>query len=118
MELATRPRFVRLFADEGSVALPLIQRAAPRTKDRDFATRVLSAFDLPATVAPGAGGTLSIREIEVLNLIAAGASNQEAARKLFISPSTVKKHLENIYAKLAVGGRTQAIARAREMKLL
>ena len=61
---------------------------------------------------------LSEREIEVLRLIASGASNQEAGRKLFIAASTVKKHLENIYAKLAVGGRVEAIARAREMGML
>lgn len=115
LELASRPRFVRLFADEGSAALPLIERALPRLKDREFATQLLGAFDVRKPVS--AEG-LSEREVEVLALIAAGASNQDAARKLFISPSTVKKHLENIYAKLGVGGRTQAVARARELRLL
>jgi ATP/maltotriose-dependent transcriptional regulator MalT len=114
LELAAAPRYVRVFADEGAEALPLIQRAAARMKDRDFATRVLSAFDVRTTVSD----VLSQREVEVLRLIASGASNQDAAQKLFISPKTVKKHLDNIYAKLNVSGRTQAVARARELNLL
>jgi LuxR family maltose regulon positive regulatory protein len=61
---------------------------------------------------------LSDRELEVLRLIASGTSNQAAAKKLFVAPSTVKKHLENIYAKLGVGGRLEAVARARERQLL
>jgi LuxR family transcriptional regulator, maltose regulon positive regulatory protein len=114
--MAAGPRAVQLFAAEGAAILPLVERAAPRVADRDFVTRVIAALDVPGKTAPA--GTLSERELEVLRLVAVGASNQEAARKLFIAASTVKKHLENIYAKLAVGGRTEAIARAREMKLL
>jgi LuxR family maltose regulon positive regulatory protein len=81
---------------------------------------VLSAFEIPLKPAQSSSldDPLSDRELEVLRLIAGGASNQDAARKLFVAPSTVKKHLENIYAKLRVGGRTQAIARARELRIL
>jgi LuxR family maltose regulon positive regulatory protein len=117
LELASRSRYLRPFLDEAPVAVPLVERAAARIGDRDFATRVLSALNVPAQLSPG-DGTLSDREVEVLRMIAAGISNQDAGRKLFISPATVKKHLENIYAKLGVGGRVQAIARAREMNLL
>lgn len=121
LDLATNPRFLRPFLDEGSVVLPIIERAAPRVADRDFALRVLSAFEVPVKRQPAPAGVadaLSERELEVLQLIAAGASNQAAARKLFVATSTVKKHLENIYAKLGVGGRTQAVARARELHIL
>ncbi|HET9212501.1 MAG TPA: response regulator transcription factor, partial [Thermoanaerobaculia bacterium] len=69
----------------------------------------------PAQELPEA---LSEREVEVLQLIATGLSNADAGRKLFIAPSTVKKHLENIYAKLGTRNRTQAIARAREAGVL
>ncbi len=55
-------------------------------------------------------GALSARENEVLDLVAGGASNAQIAERLWISPATVKKHLENIYAKLAVGSRTAALA--------
>jgi LuxR family maltose regulon positive regulatory protein len=121
LEIASEPGYVRLFLDEGTATLPILERAAARATCRDFATRVLSAFEIPVRVraasAP-AQESLSEREIEVLRLIAAGDSNQDAARKLFVAPSTVKKHLENIYAKLGVGGRTQAVARARELQIL
>jgi LuxR family maltose regulon positive regulatory protein len=62
--------------------------------------------------------TLSERELEVLYLIAAGLSNSEIADKLFISLNTVKTHLKNIYGKLNVKSRTQAVARAKELGLL
>ena len=61
---------------------------------------------------------LSDRELEVLGLVAMGLSNAEASRKLFIAPSTVKKHLEHIYGKLGVNRRTQAVARARTLGLI
>ena len=57
-----------------------------------------------------ADGVLSRRENEVLDLVAAGATNAAVAERLWISPATVKKHLQNIYAKLEVGSRTAALA--------
>jgi LuxR family maltose regulon positive regulatory protein len=61
---------------------------------------------------------LTSRELEVLTLIATGDSNKEVAEKLVISLSAVKKHTANIYGKLNVNSRTQAIVRARELGLL
>ena len=61
---------------------------------------------------------LSARELEVLHLIAGGASNEEIAARLFIAVSTVKRHASNIFGKLNVSNRTQAVARARETGLL
>jgi LuxR family transcriptional regulator, maltose regulon positive regulatory protein len=61
---------------------------------------------------------LSERELEVLCLIGAGHSNQAIADTLIIAVSTVKRHINNIYGKLAVQSRTQALARARELNLL
>jgi DNA-binding CsgD family transcriptional regulator/pimeloyl-ACP methyl ester carboxylesterase len=72
-----------------------------------------SLVDAPALVEVPSG-----RELEVLALLAAGQSNQEIARTLFVTVGTVKTHLNAIYRKLDVHSRTQAIARARALKLI
>ena len=61
---------------------------------------------------------ISRREFEVLELIAAGLSNQDIADRLFVSTSTVKTHVSNILAKLDAGRRTEAIARAKELRII
>ena len=60
---------------------------------------------------------LSRREREVLKLIEAGCSNQGIADELVISITTVKRHISNIYAKLGVQSRTQAVSIAKELRL-
>ena len=61
---------------------------------------------------------LSEREMEVLALVAQGLTNPEIADRLYLSLNTVKAHTRNIYGKLGVHNRTQAVARARAMGLL
>ncbi len=61
---------------------------------------------------------LSKRELEVLELIADGHSNQEIADKLFVSLNTVKTHLSNIFSKLNVQRRTQAVQKARDYQII
>ena len=61
---------------------------------------------------------LSERELEVLKLIAAGLSNREIGQRLFITPGTVKVHAANIYGKLGVHSRTQAVAKANALGIL
>lgn len=60
------------------------------------------------------GAALSAREIEVIGLVAAGKSNSEIGRALFLSEATVKSHLSHIFTKLGVSSRTRAVAAARE----
>ncbi len=60
---------------------------------------------------------ISVRELEVLELMARGLSNQEIANKLFVSLHTIKTHSANLYSKLDVKRRTQAIRKAREISL-
>ena len=80
------------------------ERKAPRPR---------AAPSPPPLVEP-----LSEREIEVLRLLADGLSNREIARKLFVTVGTVKWHLHNIYGKLGVRSRVQAVSQARELNLL
>ena len=61
---------------------------------------------------------LSERELEVLQLIAEGLTNQEVATRLFLTLNTVKVHTRNIYGKLGVNNRTQAVAQARALGIL
>ncbi|MCR9162594.1 MAG: LuxR C-terminal-related transcriptional regulator [bacterium] len=107
--------------------------SAARTAGQGVFATALSAAHRPACTAKPAAvvaatpsaepivvpaEALSDRELEVLGLVAMGMSNAEASRKLFIAPSTVKKHLEHIYGKLGVNRRTQAVARARTLGLI
>ena len=61
---------------------------------------------------------LSKRELEILSLLAQGHSNQEIAEKLFVSLSTVKTHIQNLFEKLEVKRRTQAVEKARSINLI
>ncbi|MEV4090231.1 LuxR C-terminal-related transcriptional regulator, partial [Nonomuraea fuscirosea] len=73
---------------------------------------------LMSRVRSSATGPLSPRELEVLRLVAAGATNREAAAKLFVTEATVKSHLLNIYGKLGVGDRAAAVTEAFNRGLL
>ncbi len=61
---------------------------------------------------------ITLREQEVLSLLAAGKSNKEIAQKLGVSPNTIKTQVASLYAKLEVQRRTQAIQKARELALI
>ena len=61
---------------------------------------------------------LTDRELEVLRLVADGMTNKQVAETLVLAVGTVKKHLKNVYDKLDVHSRTQAVARARELRIL
>ncbi|MDF2704345.1 MAG: transcriptional regulator, LuxR family [Rubrobacteraceae bacterium] len=68
--------------------------------------------------AAGLPEPLSERELEVLQLIAAGKTNRQISSELFVSVGTVKTHINNAYRKLDAHSRTQALARARELDLI
>jgi ATP/maltotriose-dependent transcriptional regulator MalT len=106
---------------EGPGIGPVLQFAVQRDVQAPFATRLLGMLQpTPRTesvTVPQTGATLSPREVEVLRLIAAGATNKDVAARLVISERTVKTHLYNLFRKLDVASRTQAAARARELNL-
>ncbi len=72
----------------------------------------------PPTLLPPDVEPLTPRELEVLQLIAAGKSNGEIAGAMVVAVSTVKAHINSIFGKLGVTSRTQALVRARELQLL
>jgi DNA-binding NarL/FixJ family response regulator len=86
------------------------------------AAKVVAEFTrLSATPTPAAQPLvepLSERELEILQLIATGASNKEIAGDLFITEGTVKNHVTNILGKLGVRDRTQAALKAKELNLI
>ncbi len=110
--------FVRIFLDEGAPMVALLRQAVAHETYASYALHLLDALGETATAPQLLIDPLSERELEVLRRVAAGYSNQDIARELFVAGSTVKKHVHNIYAKLGVGSRTQAVARARELGLL
>ena len=126
LALAEPEGYLRVFVDEGGRMRDLLRHATARGIAGGYTRRVLSAFDAPAPAATPPGGgpaqgsvrSLTTRELEVLRLIAAGLRNQEIAHHLSISQATVKRHIANAYDKLGARHRTEALARANELKLL
>jgi DNA-binding NarL/FixJ family response regulator len=83
----------------------------------DIANRVLGFFNQPPPTSEPVFPELTVREREVLSLIAAGHSNGVIAHTLCLSPKTVRNHISNVFAKLHVADRAEAIVRARDAGL-
>jgi len=124
IELAEYGGFVRIFVDEGRHILPLLHEAFRANLSPEYTGQILAAFANKESVltpqVPSTDGVdlLSERELEVLRLIAQGYTNQQAANELFLTRNTVKVHTRNIYDKLGVHSRTEAVAKARTLGLL
>ncbi len=145
LELAEPEGYISNFVEEGQLIAEaisiLVKQNLLEKVQCSYAQEILSAF--PSSVLTKAAGgphaisttlnhevfqesegyqtliePLTPRELEVLSLIAAGDSNQAIAEKLVITVSAVKKHTSNIFGKLSVDSRTQAVARARQVGLL
>jgi LuxR family maltose regulon positive regulatory protein len=120
--------YVRIFVDEGPPMAHLLYQALTRGIAADYARRLLAAFPASepqktdSTTAQVAGSDLieplTDRELEILELIAEGLTNPEIATKLFLSLHTVKTHTHNIYGKLGVHNRTQAVTKAGALGIL
>jgi LuxR family transcriptional regulator, maltose regulon positive regulatory protein len=139
LTLAAPEGYVRSFVDAGAPMAALLAQYSERHAQNHaisaYAARLLAAFpDRRAARAATDGSRipaihptphaaalvepLTEREREILHLVAAGSSNQAIADELVVAVSTVKKHINNLYGKLAVQSRTQALVRARELDLL
>ena len=106
----------RAFALLGDAESARIEAEAARDACRELGARPLEE-ELTALLEPSAPGGLTVREVEVLRLVAAGRSNPEIAAALVLSEKTVARHLSNIFAKLDVTSRTAAAAWALQRGL-
>jgi LuxR family maltose regulon positive regulatory protein len=128
LTLAEPEGYIRTFVDEGEPLRFLIsdfrwQIGKHNSHLKPYLEKLLEAFPVNGSTPrePHTGNLvepLSDREQEVLRLIADGLSNREIAARLIIGLGTVKTHINNIFGKLNVKNRTQAVARARELNLL
>jgi LuxR family maltose regulon positive regulatory protein len=142
LALAEPEGYIRTFVDEGSPMAALLAHIVQenRSAHLNYALRLLVAFEKEpgsaspvfqstgspqkkAPLAPTPASTaliepLSRRELEVLCCMAEGLSNSETARRLVIETSTVKRHINSIFAKLGVNNRVQALNKAKESGLL
>ena len=128
--LAEPGGFIRLFADLGPRMAGLLARLRQTGVAPDYTGQILQAFAEPTPAAPNQttavapAGPLELiepltdREREVLALLAQRLSNKEIAQALVISPQTVKRHATNLYQKLQVSGRREAVAKATRLGLL
>jgi LuxR family maltose regulon positive regulatory protein len=127
LRLASTDGFLATFIEEGAPLGGLLQRWATAGKARCrelgiepcFVERLLQHWGLgdahadAARTDNGAHQVLTVREYQILQLLAAGHRNREIAEKVFLSEFTVKSHLQKIYAKLETNGRTETLAIAR-----
>ena len=132
LELARFEGFIRVFVHEGPILATMLRDLARdrRLADdelRAYIVELLRAFDREFASGSGNGYAngghgliepLTERQVEILSLMAEGQSNREIARDLFIAEGTVKAHLHQLFGKLMVRNRTEAVARARELDLL
>ncbi len=119
LTLAEPEGYVRIFADEGAPMAALLRRAAARGIAVEYVSKLLTALaDLQTCQPATCIEPLSDRELEVLRLIAAGLSNRQIGDELVLAVGTVKKHTHNIYGKLGVRSRVQAVARAKGLGIL
>jgi LuxR family maltose regulon positive regulatory protein len=132
LALAEPGGYVRVFVDEGRPMAALLRQGHAHGVLPQFMATLLAALDgqgpgstaQPSVPGPtSAGGPtvaepLTERERDVLRLLAAGRSNPEIARILYVEVNTVKTHVKSLYGKLGVHSRVQATQRAQELGLL
>jgi len=122
LSLAEPEGYTRVFVDEREPMAELLRHAASRRLMPDYVLRLLAAFGSTITITPSAAQLLveflTERESEIIRLLAARLSSREIAEELTISANTARTHIKNIYSKLNVHSRAQAIERARALNLL
>lgn len=114
LTIAAPEDYKRTFIEEGQPMAELLEQARQRDIFPEFCAEVLADMQR----SQGLIEPLSERELDVLRLIAAGMKNQAIADELTVSLNTVRFHTKNIYTKLGVNSRTQAVAKGQALQLL
>jgi LuxR family maltose regulon positive regulatory protein len=140
LNLAAPEGYVRSFVDYGLPMGQLLPQAAARGVAFDYASKLLAAFPTDTQESWGAAGTgeqrsisrsqapsrpdspvaetLNDRELSILRLMAAGLSNREIAGELYLSVNTIKAYSSQLYGKMGVKKRAEAVARAYGLDIL
>jgi LuxR family maltose regulon positive regulatory protein len=121
LALAAPEGYLRSFIDQGDDMAELVYQASTQGIYPGFCKQILDGFPVISAFEKASKGlveSLSSREVEVLSHIAEGFTNQEIAQELVLSLHTVKTHARNIYSKLGVKNRTEAVSKARLLGLL
>ena len=118
VDLAEPEGYVRIFADEGEQLARLLAALAKRGAEDPYLRRLRAAAsgNRPARVeSHGLIDPLSDRELDVLRLLASDLGGPEISRQLMVSLNTFRTHTKNVYAKLGVTSRREAVRRAEEL---
>jgi len=121
LALAQPGGYVRTFVDRGPPMAHLLRQALAQEESVDYVQRLLRSLGDQAAIPPKNHDLvepLSDRELQVLRFLVTHLSNAEIGEQLFISVNTVRFHVRNIYAKLGVHSRTDAVRRAEELGVL
>jgi LuxR family maltose regulon positive regulatory protein len=123
LTLAEPEGYVRVFAGEGPAMVSLLRAVAKKRVSWSYVRRLVDAGETAAGSRPphptqGLVEPLSERELEVLRLLASDLDGPAIARELVVSLNTLRTHTRNIYTKLDVNSRREAVRRARELHLL
>jgi len=122
VNLAVPSGFIRPFVESGPAMVSLLKRLAEKNIALDYIGHLLDAISppthQPSSIARTSDGQLTNREQDILELVAQRLQTKEIAEKLFISTHTVNAHLKNIYRKLDVHDRREAIAIAKNLDIL
>ncbi len=126
LKLGESREIIRTFIDEGSAVGRLLYGTLQNEIETAYVQRILAAFPDEAPQKPEAKSSsetewlepLTDREAEILQLIGQGLSNKEISDRLYLSTNTIKTHLRNIFGKLGVNNRIQAVARGRTLGII
>jgi LuxR family maltose regulon positive regulatory protein len=134
LALAAQEGFIRIFLDKGAPMVELLQVAMSQGIETEYVKRLLIAIGIPITSIPTEAPAhskirsripvadllepLSERELKVLRLLRTHLTIKEISQELFVAPSTIRTHVRNIYSKLGVHYRIEAIRKAGQLSLI